>query len=801
MPRIARFAPVIGKALSHYRILEKIGAGGMGEVYRAHDEQLDRDVAIKVLPTSSFSDPGARARLLREARSAGSLNHPHICTMHEVGEAEGQAFIVMELVEGQSLSARLARGALPAEEVLRYGLQLADALGHAHERGIVHRDLKSANVVITPEGRAKVLDFGLAKRLREEELEEATRSQASFTAAGALVGTLAYMAPEQLRGQPADARSDVWALGVVLYEMAAGARPFQGQTGFELSSAILNQRPAPLAGKVPIELRAVIDRCLEKKPAQRYQWGGEVQAALEAVQTGAVAPWVAWRYRLARRRWLAVVGAVVVLAAVLVGLNVGRVRERLLTLVGARHGVPLPKIESIAVLPLENLSGDKEQDYFADGMTEALITNLAKIKTLKVISRTSAMRYKGIKKPLPEIAKDLDVDAIIAGSMQRSGSRVRISAQLIRASSDQVLWAENYERDLQDVLVLQSEVARAIVQEINVAVTPGETKRLSGARPINPEAYEAYLKGRFHWYRFTPEDFDAAMKYFQLALEKDPQYALAYVGLSATWAAREHVLGDISPQEALPKWKAAALKAVELDDSLAEAHELLATVRESEWDWSGAEREFRRAIELNPRCTDWRVMHFEFLTVTKRLEESNAEIRRCVESDPLNSFYQRFLGFNLINLRRYDDGIAQAQKVLRMDPTLPAVHGDLFIAFFNKGMYAEALAEEIKLLKLQSDNELAVALARGNEQGGYPAAMRRAAETLVGRSKRTYVQPTMIADFYVRAADKDRALEWFEKAFQVHDTQLFYLNVLPQLDALRSDPRFQDLLRRMNFPK
>ncbi len=455
---------MIGKPLAHYRILEKIGAGGMGEVYRAHDEQLDRDVALKVLPPTSFADATARARLLREARAAASLNHPHICTIHEVGEANGQAYIAMEFVRGQPLSAQLASGPLAVEEVVRTGLQLADALAHAHERGIVHRDLKSANVMITLGGRAKVLDFGLAKRLSQEELTEATtRSQASLTQPGAVMGTLAYMAPEQLRGQPADARSDVWALGVVLYEMAAGQCPFRGQTGFELSSAILNQPPPPLPGKVPVELKAVIERCLEKEPARRYQRGGEVRAALEAVQLGVVPVWVAWRYRLGRRPLLALAASVALLAAVLAVLDVGNLRTRL---VGGA-----PRIGSLAVLPLENLSGDAEQDYLAAGMHEALITDLAKLSGLERV-----------------IARELKVDALITGAVLRAGDRVRITAQLIDPAKEQQLWAERYERELRDVLTLQNEIVAAITRGIRLQLTPQEQARLASARPVNPEA-------------------------------------------------------------------------------------------------------------------------------------------------------------------------------------------------------------------------------------------------------------------------------------------------------------------------
>jgi serine/threonine-protein kinase len=455
----------------------------MGEVYRAHDEQLDRDVALKVLPAQALTDPTARARLLREARSAAALNHPHICTIYEVGEAGGQAYIAMEMVQGKLLSEVVPEQGLPVETVLRLGSQIADALAHAHERRIVHRDLKSPNVMITPEGRAKVLDFGLAKRLSgEEAAEAATKSLATLTEAGALVGTVPYMAPEQLRGQPADARSDVWALGVVLYEMATGRRPFQGQTGFELSSAILNQVPPPLPAAVPAGLGAVVERCLAKEPGQRYQQGSEVRAALEAVQSGAALPgWPAWRYALSRRRWLVLVATLAAVLAIVAALAV-------------IFGGGTPRIRSLAVLPVKNDSGDPGQEFFADGMTDGLIAGLAQIKAIKVISRTSVMQYKEVKKSLGQIAKELGVEGIVEASVIRAGGRVRVTAQLIDARRDQNLWASNYERNTTDVLVVQSEVVQAIAGEIKAAVTPQESGRLKAARQVDPEVYDTTLK-------------------------------------------------------------------------------------------------------------------------------------------------------------------------------------------------------------------------------------------------------------------------------------------------------------------
>jgi len=786
---------VLGQQLGHYRILEKIGAGGMGEVYRAHDEQLDRDVALKVLPAHTLTDETARARLLREARAAAALNHPHICTIHEVGEAGGQAYIAMELVEGKPLSALVPGQGLPVETVLRFGSQIADALAHAHERRIVHRDLKSANVVITPEGRAKVLDFGLAKRISGEELAEVTtRSQASLTQAGALIGTVPYMAPEQLRGQPADARSDVWALGVVLYEMVAGARPFQGQTSFELSSAILNQVPPPLSPAVPTQLGAVIERCLAKEPGQRYQQGSEVRAALEAVQSGAAIPaWPTWKYALSRRRWLALAAALAAVFTVVAALNFETLRTRLTG--GA------PRIRSLAVLPLANLSGDPEQDYFADGMTEELITNLAKISALKVISRTSMMQYKGTKKPLPQIAKELNVDAIIEGSVLREGGQVRITAQLIQASTDQHLWAESYQRDLRGVLALQGEIASVIAEKVRAALTPTERTRLASARPVNPEAYDAYLKGMQHWYKLTPQDIDTALEYFELALKKDPNYAPAHSGVALVWIGRQQ-MGYTAPREAGPKAKAAALKAVELDNTLAEAHFSLANVNLFyEWDWAGAEVEFKRAIELNPNYPDAWALYPHYLMIMKRPEEAMAQSQRALELDPFNAHFQALHAARLEWAGRYDEAIVQFRKALRMSPGLAWAHWMLSVIFLRKAMYEESLAETKASYYYVGDREVEEALTQGYAQSGYRGAMRRAADILAARSRKTYVIPSDVATLYVGAGEKAQALEWLEKGVEVRDGNMSCVNVDPTYDTLRNTPRFQDLLRRMNFPQ
>jgi len=756
---------VIGKKFGHFCILEKIGAGGMGEVYRAHDEQLNRDVALKVLLPRDFGDETARVRLLREARAAAGLNHPHICIIHEVGEAGGQAYIAMEYVQGHTLSAMVAQERLPHEQALHYGVQLADALEHAHARGVVHRDLKSANVIVTPEGRVKVLDFGLARRLDEGDLE-ATRSQASLTQPGAVVGTLSYMAPEQLRGEPADSRSDIWALGVVLYEMVAGGRPFQGQTGYEVSSAILSRRPAPLPGDVPAAMRAVIEHCMEKEPGRRYQSASEVRAALEAIQSGGTTEQLLPRRAPRRKRTVS--------------------RKR---------------IQSLAVLPLANLSRDPEQEYFADGMTEALISDLAKLRALKVISRTSVMRYTANDKSLPEIAEELNVDAVVEGSVLRVGQQVRITAQLIHAATDTHLWAESYERDLQDVLLLQSEVARTIAREIQVAVTPEESRRLASARPVNPEAHEAYLKGRFHWYKLTREGLDTAMEYFQLALEKDPSYAPAYSGIANVWASRGET-GVLPPHEASPKAKAAALKATELDDTLAEVHVALASVKTAyEWDWAGAEKEFQRALQLNPNAAEAIFFYADLLLYMGRSKEWSSEVERALALDPLNLLMQCFYGWHLLYLKRCDEAVLQLRKALHQEPNYAATRLGLWGAFWKKQRYEEALEEARKYHSLSGYSDVAEALARGYAESDYQGAMKLAAETLAARAAQTHVPALRVARLYAHAEDKERALEWLEKAYEAHEGPLCRLRVVWDWDNLRDDPRFQDLLRRMNLPK
>ncbi len=541
---------MIGKTLGHYRILEKIGAGGMGVVYRAHDERLDRDVALKVLPAGSLTDESARKRFRKEALALAKLSHANIAPIYDFDTQDGTDFLVMERVGGQSLAQRLAAGSLAEKEVATLGAQIAAALEEAHDQGIIHRDLKPANVLLTPKGQAKVLDFGLAKLLRPVS----STTTESFTETQATAGTLPYMAPEQLRGETADARTDLFAAGIVLYEMSTGQRPFREAIVSRLTDAILHQPPVPpraLNARISSELERIILKCLEKEPENRYQSAKELGVDLRRLAAPSAMPVAvipAPRPKISLRRAVLSGGvAVVLLLAVIASVNVGAWRARLLGRAAS------PNIESLAVLPLANLSRDPEQEYFADGMTEALITDLSKISALKVISRTSVMQYKGVKKPLPEIARELGVDGVIEGSVQRSGGQVLITAQLIRAATDTHLWAESYERELRDVLALQSEVARAIASEIKVKLTPQEQTRLASARPVNPHAYELYLKGRFYWSKRTDEGLKKSVGYFNQALEEDPTYALAWAGLADTYLNMGGEYRVLPPPEARPE--------------------------------------------------------------------------------------------------------------------------------------------------------------------------------------------------------------------------------------------------------
>jgi serine/threonine-protein kinase len=768
----------------------------MGEVYRAHDERLDRDVALKVLPPDRFEDPTARARLVREARAAAALNHAGICTIYDVGEAGGRAYIAMELVEGRPLHLLAHERRLPPEEVLRYGAQIADALAHAHTHGIVHRDLKGANVMVTEDGRVKVLDFGLAKKtMGRRDIEDGDTHQATaalLTEPGQLFGTVAYMAPEQLRGDPADARSDLWALGVVLYEMAAAGRPFGGRSSYEVSSKILNDSPPALPPSIPVGLRAVIDKCLEKDPTRRYQTANEAAAALHTALAGGGSQTT---LRVARPRWMwPAAVAVLALAAVTAAVRIYRT-----TPTASRTAT---RIESLAVLPLANLSGDSGQDFFADGLTEVLSTDLARVAGLKrVIGRGSVTRYKGTSKPIEEIARELKVDALVTGSVLRSGNRISITAQLVDPVTGNQLWTNRYDRDLRDVLAVRNEIVSTVVREIRATISPADAARLASAATVQPDVFEAYLQGQFHWLKQTREDYDLAERYFQAALDKDPNYALALAGLGRVWMMRGDT-GLRPPAEAFPKADALIARAVALDDSSADLHVTLANHLMTVYDWSGAEREYKRAIEINPNLADAHFFYADMLLSQKRPDEWKPKIELALQLDPLNEFNWTYYGWELNYVGRYDEAIPIFQRLLPTGPNKAANHLGLWGAYFRTQRYEQAHAAAREYFLANGDREFADALGpAAADAASYRAAMKHVADVMIARSKERLVPGIRIARMFAHAGDADSAIQWLEKAYANRESPLARLAVVWDWQDLHGDPRFQDLLRRLNLPR
>ncbi len=780
-----------GVSLGTYRIERLLGRGGMGVVFLAHDTRLRRQVALKVLE-SPADDGTARDRLLREARNAAALNHPNICTIYEVGEANGRAFVAMEFVEGRPLSERLVESALPWELAVRHGLEAADALAHAHEQGVVHRDLKAANAIVTPTGRLKLVDFGLARR--EDALLADATTIASLAPAGVAVGTPYAMAPEQVRGGVTDARTDIWALGVLLYEIVSGAKPFSAATIPELFSSILRDAPPPLTNAVPQELRSVIERCLEKEPEHRYQRAGEVRAALEAIHAGTTPMWATWRARVKRRPRAAAAAGGIALITLLVGGNVGGVRERFSGRPAAVEPIKL------AVLPFENLTGDPEQEYFSDGLTEEMITQLGRLhpQRLSVIARTSSMQYKNRDAPIDQIGRELGVDYVMEGSARREGTRVRINATLIQVRDQTQRWTDSFDRELAGILALQGDVARGVAESLALTLLPDEQLRLANTRPVNPEAYEAYLKGRFHAYKLTPPDLDLALKYNELALAKDPSYAPAHQGIAFVWSGRSQ-MGYIPASVAIPRVKAAALQALELDKTMAAVHKALQLAAWVEWDWEGAEKASRRAIELEPNDAEARAAHTWSLMALNRPAEGRGQIERALQLDPLNALYQAFYGQNLRALRQHDEAIVQLQTALRTSPDLPFAHCGLAFSLRYLERHTDALTE-MRACYAKYGREVADALSVGYAEAGYAAAMRRAADTLAAGFSGAYIAPFDVVWAYSQAGDRDRTLTWMAKAVDARDPNISAMVADPQFDSLRGDARFLELLRRANLP-
>jgi len=788
---------MVGGSLGHYRIIERIGEGGMGVVYRARDEHLNRDVAIKVLPSEKISEESALRRFRKEAEALSKLSHPNIATVFDFDTQDDVAFLAMELVSGPTLAERCAGGALEEKEVARLGAQLAEALNAAHAQGVIHRDLKPGNLRLTVDGRLKVLDFGLAKLLEAEREDGRTLT----TATHAAVGTLPYMSPEQVRAEPPDARSDIYSAGAVLYEMATGQLAFPEKVSTRLVSEILHRPPvAPrvVNPRVSPELERILLKCLEKEAENRYHSARDLEVDLRRLAAGSTIT-SAPPAKAASPGWrptalLAGLG-MVLLAAILIGFNAGGSRDLLLGRARA------PQIRSLAVLPLENLSRDPEQEYFADGMTDAVITDLAKISALRVISRTSVMRYKRTQKSVPEIAKELNVDAVMEGSIERSGNRVRITAQLIRAATEQHLWAEAYDRDLHDVLVVQEEIAKSIAREVRIQLTPREQALLTKGHSVDPEAYELYLKGRYFWNKRTQESTDRAIALFHQAIEKDPGYASAYSGLADCYIlfGISFDVGSLSPDQAISQAKAAAEKAIQLDSTLAEGHNSLAyTKLLFDRDWAGSEAEFKRALELNPGYASAHHWYAHLLIASGRQEEALAESKRALNLDQLSSILTVHLGWHYIYARQYDLALVQLRKALELDPNYSLAHWYLGWIYEAQGKYSEALQAMHKAQEhLQGNTALVADIAHVYAMSGDTVAASKVLGQLNDSRARRYVSAFEIALIYSALGRRNEALQWLEKAYTERSDMLIYLNVDPRLDSIRSDPRFADLARRV----
>jgi TolB-like protein/Tfp pilus assembly protein PilF/tRNA A-37 threonylcarbamoyl transferase component Bud32 len=778
--------------LSRYLLIEKIGQGGMGIVYKALDTSLDRHVAIKVLPPELTTDPERRQRFLNEARLAAAVTHPNISTIHEVGESDGAIFIAMELVEGRSLRSVIGDRGMAPDQALRIGLQIAEGLARAHQRGIVHRDLKPDNVLIETDGRAKILDFGLAK-LREPDVDPRSITQAAtrppqLTAEGRIMGTPSYMSPEQARGETVDARSDIFSFGSVLYEMLTGRQAFPGNGPLTILTGILRDEPAApsrLNPDVPRALDAVLARCMRKDASARYGTGQELLEALRAIAPAGTAA----GHRAFHPRALPAFIAVVVVVAMAGTGSFLFLRSR---------GSSAPAgVRSLAVLPLENLSGDAEQEYFADGMTDELIGSLSRIGNLRVISRTSSMAYKGKRKPLPQIAAELAVDSVVEGTVLLHEGRVRVSAQLIDAAHDRSLWSETYERDARDVLSLQTEVAHAIAREVRGVLTPRERTLLDGgARPVDPAAHEAYLKGRFFWNRRSAPGMKQAIELFQEALSLDPEYAPAYAGLADCYNLMTDY--DAMPaREAFPKAMQYARKALALDANLAEAHNALAyAIFRFEWDWDAAEREFQAAIDLSPGYVTARYWYAELLVLLGRFEEGLAEARRALELDPLSLPINTNLAW--FHYLARDNASAQDRlgRALALDRGFPMAHfvmGELHMA---AGRYPDAVREFQLYGELSADskNVLGIGLAHAL------AGRRDEAMKMVEAMKARPDAPASGLGILLGALHQnDEAFQWLGRALAQRDDVLVYVKVHPFFDPLRTDPRFADLVRRVGL--
>lgn len=805
-------ASLVGCQVGHYLIEKQIGSGGMGEVYLAKDIRLSRDVGLKLLYPDLTGNRATRMRFLREARLASALDHPNICTIHEVGEAAGHLFIAMQYVEGATLRRAISGRPMDLDSLLSVTLQIADALSAAHSRGIIHRDIKPGNIIITPRGQVKVLDFGLAKLLDRSEGEAETH----LTMTGAVMGTPSAMSPEQARGERVDHRSDIFSFGVVLYEMATGRTPFSGRSKADVISALLNEQhtpPSELNSEITPQLSGVIDHALAKGVNERYQTMDELIIDLRQVvkEVGGLdrlfsssnialraVPLVPLRQRglLGRLRSPAAILLLPLIVMLLVGVALVIYSLRL-----DHQPAANPAIRSLAVLPFKPLVAGSRDEALELGMADTLIHKLSSIKQLSVRPLNAVRKYAELEQDARAAGRELKVDAVLDGNLQKSNDRIRVTLRLVSVADGHEIWTDQFDEKLTDIFSVQDSVARKITGMLSITLSGEEKELLTKRQTGDPEAYRLYLMGRYHLNRLTDDGFKKAGDYFQQAIDKDLGYALAYAGLADSYNLLSG-FNSLSPKEGYPKARIAAMKALELDSNLAEAHTSLGTVKFFyDWDWSGADEEFRRAIEINPSYSDAHQVYSYYLSAMGSFDDALTEIHRAQELDPLPLSNLIIAGDILRFQHHYDLALEQYQKALGMDPNSGLAHWAIGNAYINMRRYKEAVEEYEKAIPLSGESPDEVAsLGYAYALLGKRREAMRIIRDLSERSNRSYVSPSLTASIYIGIGETDQSFEWLDKAYNGRDFFLVFLRVDPMFDTLRSDPRFADLVHRVGLP-